>query len=145
MAHCPHLNETTRSNSVPSLRLEDARLLWRPQGCKQERLLVGFVNKMLLRAIAGALSVAFVSSCYSPPVAAESIVPTVELCQDEGRGGREFSSSVVRNEDLVEEAWEIVNELPWRCWGPFLVAGEVAGIWHQIHSDSGDGSSWLFH
>ncbi|KAK8933799.1 hypothetical protein KSP39_PZI015522 [Platanthera zijinensis] len=69
-----------------------------------------FIQKILLRSLAGALSMALVSCSYGPSLAAESMPPRTEVCQEEAYAAEEVPSTSVTNEDLAEEAWEVVNE-----------------------------------
>lgn len=46
-----------------------------------------------------------------------------DVCQEEAAAGNEVSSASVTNEDIVEEAWEVVNEsfigdAGHRAWSP---------------------------
>ncbi|KAH0464149.1 hypothetical protein IEQ34_006935 [Dendrobium chrysotoxum] len=86
-------------------------------GCSSE-----FVQNILLRSLAGFLSLALVSSNY-PLLAAESMPSPAEVCQEEVAAGDEVSSASATNDDLVEEAWEVVNEsfiggAGRRAWSP---------------------------
>ncbi|PKA66566.1 C-terminal processing peptidase, chloroplastic [Apostasia shenzhenica] len=69
-----------------------------------------FLHKILLRAIAGALSVALVYSDCTPPLVAGPVAPPGEVCREADAPEEAMPSASVKNEDLVEEAWEVVND-----------------------------------
>ncbi|KAJ6810450.1 carboxyl-terminal-processing peptidase 1, chloroplastic-like isoform X3 [Iris pallida] len=72
------------------------------------------LKKLLLRGLAGTLALTLLSS--SPPLLAAELLPppapSSELCREDSEEyvEEERPSESVSNEELVEEAWEIVNE-----------------------------------